>query len=237
MRHPALLLALLICVPATAGAQTAPGGTSGRFSVTAFTGARVPFTTGTVVLYTDDGTPLFSAREQRGGNPILGLEGEVRLARGFSAVFGGTYSRTGEGEFWVDRDPDFHAAGDYMVRYLSNTFFAKAGLALRVTGEDRVRDGRSMPSTDLFAAGAVVRQFEVSHPALNVGFRGSMPVLGNALEATIGIEDYFVFWDEDALAVTMLEVLRPFRSGSSTAEMFYDTSHLLVLRIGGTLRM
>lgn len=237
MRHPALLLALLVCVPAPASAQTAPGGTSGRFSVTAFTGVRVPFTTGDVVLYTDDGTPLFVAREQRGGNPVLGLEGEVRLARGFSGIFGGTYSRTGEGEFFLDRDPEFHDVGDYAVRYLSNTWFAKAGLAYRVTGEDRVRDGRSMPSTDLFAAGAVVRQFDVSHPALNVGFRGSLPVLASGIEATIGLEDYFVFWDEEALAATMLEVLGPIRSGSSTAEMFYDTSHLLVVRIGMSLRM
>lgn len=237
MRHPALLLALLLYVPAEAVAQIGTGGTSGRFSVTAFTGARVPFTTGNVVLYRDDGTPLFAAREQRGGNPVLGLEGEFRLARGFSAIAGATYSRTGEGEFFVDREPGFDQRGDYFVRYLSNTWFAKAGLSLRVTGEDRVRDGRSMPSTDLFAAGAVVRQFEESHPALNVGFRGSMPVLGRALEATIGVEDYFVFWDQDALGPVMLEVLEPFRSGSTTAELFYDTSHLLVLRIGATLRM
>lgn len=237
MRHTALLSALLVCMPAMASAQTAPGATSERFSVTAFTGARVPFTTGDVVLYTDDGTPLFVAREQRGGNPVLGLEGEVRLARGFSAIAGATYSRTGEGEFFVDRDPEFHDVGDYIVRYLSNTWFAKAGLAYRATGENRMRDGRSMPSTDLFAAGAVVRQFDVTHPAVNFGFRGSLPVIGHGLEVTLGIEDYFVFWDEDALAATMLEVLGPVRSGGSSAEMFYDTSHLVVLRLGMSLRM
>lgn len=236
MRYPALLLVLLLCVPLLAEAQTASDG-PGRFSVTAFTGARVPFTTGSVVVIADDGTPLFTAREQRGGNPVLGLEGELGLGRGFSAIVGGTYSRTGNGEFFVDREPGFEDRGDHLVRYLSNTWFAKAGVSLMVTGESQVRDGRAMPSTHLFAAGGMVRQFEDNHPALNLGFRGSIPVLGRGLEATIGVEDYFVFWDEDALGPVMLDVLGSVRPGGAAAELFFDTSHLLVLRLGASLRL
>jgi hypothetical protein len=236
MRYTALLSVLLVWLPLSAAAQ-GPYDGMGRFSVTAFTGARVPFTTGSVVVYNAEGTPLFAAREQRGGNPILGLEGEVGIGRGFSAIVGGTYSRTGEGEFFLDREPGFGERGDFIVRYGSDTWFAKAGLSLKVTGENGVRDGRAMPSTHLIAAGAVVRQFEDNHPALNLGFRGSMPVLGRALEATIGVEDYFVFWDGDALGTAMLDLLGPVRTGSTDAEMFYDTSHLFVIRVGATLRM
>lgn len=237
MRTLALLLVSVLTIPAAATAQAVGDQPSGRFSVTAFTGARVPFTTGDVVVYREDGTPLFAAREQRGGNPVLGLDGEVRLTRAVSALVGGMFSRTGTGEFFVDRDPGFNERGDYAVRYLSDTWIAKAGLSVRFSGIDRAKDGRPMPSTDLFGGAAMVRQFDSTHPAVNLGFRGSFPLVGRRLEASVGLEDYFVFWDQSALAPVMLDVLGPIRAGGATAEMFYDTSHLFVLRLGATLRM
>lgn len=232
MRILAFALVLSLVVPAASAAQT--GEWSDRFSVTAFTGARAPFTTGNVVVYGEDGEALFAAREQRGGNPVLGLDAQARVWRNVGVLVGGMYSRTGNGEFFIDRAPAYGERGDFAVRYLSHTWFAKAGATVRVAGGSRVKDGRPMPSSDVFAAGAMVRQFEANHPAVNLGFRGSFPVLARGLEATIGIEDYFVFWDEEALAPVMLEVLGDTRTGSAAAEMFYDTSHLLVLRLGAT---
>lgn len=237
MRTLAFLLVPLLAVPAAGAAQATTVESPGSYSFTLFTGARVPFTTGHVVVYDADGQPLFAAREQRAGNPILGLEGEVRLVRSLSALVGGTYTRTGEGEFFVDREPTYNDRGDLAVRYLSHTWFAKAGLSLRAGGGSRVKDGRTMPSTDVFAAGAMVRQFDANHPAINLGFRGSFPITGRRLEATIGLEDYFVFWNQDALAPVMLDVLGPIRAGGTEADMLYDTSHLLVIRFGATLRM
>lgn len=232
MRTLAFALVLSLAVPAGAAAQTA-GDWSDRFSITAFTGARAPFTTGNVVVYGEDGGALFAAREQRGGNPVLGVDAQARVWRNVAVLVGGMYSRTGNGEFFIDRDPSYGERGDFAVRYLSHTWFAKAGASVRVSGGSRVKDGRAMPSSDLFAAGAMVRQFEANHPALNLGFRGSFPV-ASGLEATIGIEDYFVFWNEDALGPVFLELLGPSRTGSTAAELFYDTSHMLVLRLGGT---
>lgn len=235
MRTLAFALFLTVAVPLASTAQMSPPPPTDRFSLTAYTGARVPFTSGSVVVYGADGEALFSASEQRGGNPVLGVEGEARVWRNLSLLVGGLYSRTGTGEFYVDRDPSYVERGDYRVRYLTDTWFAKAGASVKFSGESRVRDGRPMPSTDLFAAGAVLREFEASHPAVNVGFRGSFPA-GRGVEASVGLEDYFVFWDEAALAPAMLDVLGPADPASSSARLLYDTSHLLVLRVGATLR-
>lgn len=234
MRNLVLLLSGLLLAPTALAAQFGPPERGPRLSFTAYTGARVPFTTGHVVVFGEEGAPLFSAREQRSGNPVLGAEAQAHVVGRLSFLAGTMYSRTGSGEFFIDRDPSFGDPGDLAIRYLSDTWLVKAGASFRFAGDTRASDGRTMPSTDLFAAGAVVRQFESSHPAVNLGFTGSLP-LGSGVHFSLGVEDYLVFWDEGALEPILLDILRSAQASSAAAEMLYDTSHLLVLRVGATL--
>lgn len=229
---PALCL-LLLPAALPAQTQTQTFSPSSRVSLTAFTGARVPFTTGQVAFYSPDGELLVRAEQQRGGTPVLGLEGEYRVFGRLSLVGAGIYSRAGRVDF-IDPDSSVTAAPLGALLYDGDTAFGRAGLSLRFEAEHSETDARPRPFTDIMAGAAVVHDMSRSHPALSVGFKGSLPV-ARSLEFALGVEDYFVFWDKRHIERWMQE-----RVGggdeSGRVRLFYNTSNILMLRAGFTLR-
>lgn len=237
MRIPALYaVAALLLTAHGATAQWTESVERPRFGASLFTGVRAPFNTGIVNFYGEEDNLLFSTQEQRGGNPVLGIEAEARIRGRVSAIGGITYSEGGIGEFFVDREPGSGDRGDFRTRYTSASWFAKAGASVRFEGSRRDADARPLPATEITVAPALVRQFRTNHPALNLGFEGSFPITGSRIGITAGLEDYLVFWNDDSLRPVALEALGPFGADAASAEFFYRTSHILVIRVGAALR-
>lgn len=236
MRKPLLLLLLpLLGAPALAAAQLDPEPVHPRFAVTAYTGARVSYNTGFVAVLDAEGAPLYSTTERRGGGALLGLDAEMRLVGPLSVLAGATYSPGGISSYYLGREPGFRDTADFRVRFTEETLFARAGLSMRLQAPPRVGETRPRPATDLFAAAGLMRQFESEHPAANFGFKGSYPVLTRGLEVVVGIEDYLVFWDEDAISPLLADVLRPSEDPVGI-DLLYDTSNVVLVRAGLAFR-
>ena len=235
IRSVAVLAALLLTAQA-APAQWTEATTRPRFVVSAYTGVRAPFTTGAVNIYDPDGELLLTTREQRGGNPVLGVEAEAHVRGPLSAIVGGTYSQGGISEFFLDRDPGEGEPADFGVRYTGAAWFAKAGASLHFEARRRAADARLLPSTDLTIAPALVRQFDTNHPALNLGFEGAFPVGSSGVGVTVGLEDYLVFWDDEALGPVTVGSIGTAVPDAAFAEYLYQASHILVIRLGASMR-
>jgi len=237
MRALLLLLAFLPLLPEAGAAQLDPQPVRHRWVLNAFTGVRVPYSTGFAQVTDLDGNTLFSVSEQRGGNAVLGVEGEMHAKGPVSVLAGGVFTRTGVSDFFVDRGSTFRDTADFRIAYTGNTWFAKLGASVRLQELARPGDTRRRPATDVYAAGALVRQLDANHPALNFGFRGAFPVGERGVEFTLGAEDYLVFWNKDDLAPELSRVLQPGAGGEPVAVSFlYDTSNVLLLRAGVSFR-
>lgn len=234
MRAP-LLLGLMLALAAPAAAQTDSAPRASRVGLTVFSGVRVPYNTGFVTLYDAGGEPLFSATEQRGGSALLGADAEVHLVGPLSLLVGGIFTQTGDSDFFLDRSPGFGDSIDFRVSFSDETLFARAGASLRLQEPRRPGETRANPATDLFAAAGLVRRLETNHPAVNFGFKGAFPLNRAGLEVVVGLEDFFVFWDNDALTPVMAELLRP-SAEPVQLDFLYDTSNVLLLRAGLSLR-
>lgn len=236
-----LLLLALVPAAAPAGAQADFATAPSRFSLSAFTGVRVPFVTGEMAGVDSLGRELFYLREKRGGNPILGIEGRAWIAGPLSLVAAGVYSQGGDREFFAT-DTIFGQVPDILVRSGSNVLFARIGASARIEPQRELVQTGPRPSTDLFAGLALVRELEANSPALNLGFSGVLPV-GRGVAFTLGLEDYFVFWNRQALQGRFTDRFRGL-SGAREAgydrtdmvHLFYDTSNILLLRAGVSLR-
>jgi hypothetical protein len=230
-----LLLGLLLALAAPAAAQLDPAPRASRVGLTVFSGVRVPYNTGFLTLLDRDGEPIFSATEQRGGNALLGADAEIRVAGPLSLLVGGVFTQTGNSDFFVDRSPGFGDSIDFRVRFSDETLFARAGASVRFQAPRLPGQTRPSPATDLFAAAGLVRRLETNHPAVNFGFKGAFPLNEAGLEFVVGVEDYFVFWDHDALEPVMADLLRP-SEAPVRVDFLYDTSNVLLLRAGLSLR-
>lgn len=237
MRYALLLLPLLVLSPAAGAAQLPEVPRPARLSVSAYSGVRIPYTTGVVTAVSADSAALFSVSEQRGGNPLVGVEARVAVVGRFSLVAGGAYSDGGISDFFVDRSPGYAATPDVRERYEGATWFARAGVSAHFQEAARPAENRARPATELTAAAGLVRQFATDHPAANIGFQGEFPLGSGAARLVLGLEDYFVFWDRDALAPVMAARLRNLvRDDVVDAQFMYRTSHLLLARAGVALR-
>lgn len=224
-----LALALLPCAPAAGSAQLPEASDSSpRFTLTGYTGVRAPFTGGFVGVETADQS--FLVRQDRGGNALLGVEARVRLRGALSLAAAGVYSQSGEVHYFLS-DTIFDQGPDWLATSSDAMWFARVGPSLRVEAPRELGAARARPSTDLTAGIAVAHEFGANHPALSVGFQGSLPV-GRRAEFVLGLEDYLVFWRGDALEPAIAGTLRVFEPGVDAVALHYRTSNVLHLRIG-----
>ena len=231
MKTSALLAALLLCVPVAAKAQLDEPARP-LLSVTAFTGVRAPFGGGMASVLVPSG--WFLVRQERTGSPALGVDARLRLRGPLSLVGGGVYTRTGQVHYFLT-DTAFLQTPDWIAESSDAMWFAKLGLSARFERARSITDSRRGPSTDLVAAAAVVREFEELHPALNLGFQGSLP-LRSGVEFVVGLEDYLVFWRQDRLTPSVTRIVQGFQEEAVDAVVLhYSTSNIVQLRAGITL--
>lgn len=235
MRSALLLLLSLLLLPSSARAQVELVRSGPRASFTLFTGARASFTLGESLVYDTVGRPVLLPRQERGGAPILGAEARVRVAGPVALVAAAIVGRTGRSEYFVS-DTAFGDPPDAVRVYPGNTLLGRAGLSVRFQHRQEVGEDRPRATTDVSFGGAVVRELRTTHPALNFGFQGAIPV-GQRLEFVLGLEDYLVFWRQGALQRESRDVLgKAYQTRFGEIEPLYDTSNLLTLRAGVSLR-
>jgi hypothetical protein len=233
MKKSALLAALLLCLPALASAQTEPAAAHPLLTVTAYTGVRAPFGGGTVSVYVPSGA--FLAKQERTGSPLLGVDARIRLRGPLSLVGGGVYSQEGQVQYFLS-DTAFRQQPDWIAESTKAMWFAKLGISRRFERARSITDTRRLPATDLVAAAAVVREFDDFHPALNLGFQGSLP-MASGVELAIGLDDYLVFWNEDRLTPNVAGIVQRFQDEPiDQVVLHYSTSNIFQLRAGVSLR-
>lgn len=232
MTKPALLAALLLCMPFAAHAQMDDPPPRPLLALTAFTGVRAPFGGGMASIFVPSGG--FLVRQVRTGSPVLGVDARLRLRGPLSLLGGGVYTQTGQVQYFLS-DTAFRQSPDWIAESSDAMWFAKLGLSARFDRARSITETRRGPSTDLFAAAAVVREFEELHPALNFGFQGSLPV-GRGIDFVVGLEDYLVFWNEDRLTPVVGGLVQGFQDEElQGVVLHYSTSNIFQIRAGVTL--
>lgn len=232
MKRIAVLCVLLACscVPLTAQTDVAPS--PPRFSVTAFTGVRAPYGMETVSVYLPTGG--YEVGQERSGGALLGADARLWLRGRVSLVGGGAFTPIGETRYFVS-DSSVTRGPDWIWHESGAMWFARLGLSARFESPRSVTDPRPRPSTDLIAGAAVVREFGAYHPALNVGFAGSVPI-HPGLDFSLGLENYLVFWDTDRIAPTVAGIVQRFQAEKvEEVVLRYGTSNVLQLRAGFSL--
>ena len=229
----ALFAALLLCAPVLAHGQIGADEPQPRLSVSAFTGVRVPFGGGLASVFVPGGG--FLVRQDRTGSPLLGVDAQLRLRGRVSLLAGGVYSQTGQVQYFLT-DTTFFQGPDWVAESTDPMWFGKLGLAARFERARSITDTRRGPSTDLFAAAAVVREFEEIHPAVNFGFRGSFP-MARGVELVVGLEDYLVFWDQEKLSPAITDIVQGFQEDEvEGVVLHYSTSNIFQLHLGVSLK-
>ena len=229
----AFLAALLLCAPMLASAQVVAVEPLPRFKVSAYTGVRAPFGGGLASVMVPSGE--FVVRQDRSGSALLGVDAALRMRGRVSLLAGGLYTQTGQAEYFLT-DTTFAQAPDWIAQSTDPMWFAKLGLSARFGPTHDVTATRRRPSTDLFAAAALVREFDEYHPAINAGFHGTLPIV-RGVEVVAGIEDYLVFWDEERLAPTVAGIVQGFQEEEvQDVLLLYSTSNIFQLHFGVSVK-
>jgi hypothetical protein len=231
---PCLALLLLLLIPSAAAAQSAPSPVP-RVALTVFTGARFAFEPGYTTAFAANGQQVLQAYEERSGVPMIGVEAEIGTGGPLRFLIGGNVAETGRSEFFADRHPETGEVQTFTAIYGGASWAAKAGLSYRVNSDPSMAEGRRRAATDFFIAPAILHELQGMHPAVNFGVRGAFPVAESAMELTVGVEDYLVFWRHSELQETGRAIFRDVARAESVAFSF-DTSHRVMIRIGATLR-
>ena len=230
----ALLLVLLACPISSALAQTNEMRYGPKVSITAFTGVRAPYGANVVSVYLPQ--DAFSVRQERSGGALLGMDARVTLRGPIGLIAGGAYSRSGEARYFLNDSTTSERGPDWIAHSDDAMWFGRVGLAARFENPPSITDTRPRPSTDLIVGIGAVREFRDYHPAANFGFQGTLPI-GRKLDFSLGLEDYFVFWRKDEITPVVTGIVQAFQDDDVDAVVLrYDTSNLLQLRVGFTLR-
>jgi hypothetical protein len=239
-------LAGLLALPAALHAQqtTIPPGQTGpqlpyaKFAITPFVGVRMPISTGSEFLFLNGSHASTTAvSRERGGGVLGGAEAELRFARHWSVVGSAATSARGNDVITTTTTSGSDTVGVDGERYT----FAKLGVSFRIP--DPNPDARRFhPGGFIVVAPALVRvsgggQDAVNNFAANVGLAATAPLSSDRrLAFQLGIDDYVTFWNthklesRDAAAYSTATV-------PVVVHYSYNTSNIIVLRVGGSWRV
>ena len=252
MRRSALALLGLLALPAAAAAQDRPMLATdppperlpeSRFAVTPYIGVRVPFNTGDLILFNEDGD-FARVETERGGAAMVGLNAEARVHRAVSFIAGAAYSGS---------EQDVLAVGNGENVVLAETdgpaiWFAKAGVSVRLP--DPIPDNRRFhPSAFITVAPSMLwmdwqevdggdDDFSgtTSHFALNLAADATARLGRGDWAINLGVEDYMTFWDTDALRRRDTIVGEVIAGEPVTIDYDYSRSNIITLRLGVSYR-
>jgi hypothetical protein len=251
MNRCALALAGLLALPVCAAAQSGGMTTEqpnpqqlpySRFAITPFIGARVPYTTGTYFVFTDQSE--YQVEQDREGGPALGVNAEARLSRALGVVGGVTYSSAAQE---IYRFATAGGVADSLQADGPTYWFAKAGLSWRLP--DPVRDQRRFhPSAMITVAPAIVvadygdvsgfpeLSGSTTSFALNLG-ADAVARLGRGKWAiAVGLEDYMTFWNDDDMEGRESFIWSAQTGENVSVDFDYGTSNIFLVRLGVSYR-
>jgi hypothetical protein len=213
-----------------------------RFSVTPYVGARIPFTTGDIVLADNQGNTYLLAY-QRGGGPMAGVDVTARVTGPFHFIVGGAYSASRTD---VVRLAD--ASGDSLDERSTDgpaVWFARAGMQVRLA--DPTPDNRRFhPSALITVAPALVHtDFGDSSVgddgstsfALNLGADAAARIgRSDRWSFSVGLQDYLTFINTDNFAARDAVIGEALLGGPVTVDYHYSSSNILTARFGVSYR-
>lgn len=255
MRRCALALLGLLALPTAvmaqdrsllAGEPPADRLPYSRFSIMPYIGARVPFTTGDIVLVDDEGNGFLLAY-QRGGAPMAGIDVTAHMVGPVHFLAGAAYSAsrsdvlrlaTADGDSLDERTTDGPAM-----------WFFRAGAQIRLN--DPMPDNRRFhPSGLITVAPALVHTTWGDDVFTTVGAKSSTTSFALNLGAdaaarigssdrwsfSIGVHDYLTFWNTDDFAARDAAVGEALLDTPVVVDYHYSNSNLLTLRVGVAYR-
>ncbi|HSU15424.1 hypothetical protein [Longimicrobium sp.] len=256
MNRSALALLGLLALPLAASAQDRPLLANeppperlpeSRISVMPYIGARVPYTTGDVVLFTQGGDQ-FRIATQRGGGPMLGVDVMARVRGPINVVGGVAYSGKRED---VLRFQDLQADSSVDVTTDGPRYWmAKAGVVFRLA--DPEPDNRHFhPSAFITVAPALVwvdyddvsgfpdaANKSTTNFALNLGADASARIGRTSRWAfTIGLQDFLTFWNTDSMTARDVTIGEALTGEPVVIDYDYNTSNIFTLRFGVSYRI
>jgi hypothetical protein len=253
MKRSALALLGLLALPLAAMAQSdRPMLTNepppdrlpeSKFSITPYIGARVPFTSGDVLITTEGGDQSVLSWE-RGGAPMVGLDFSGKLAGPVQFLVGGAFSPHRTDEVRLDG-----AASDSARTDGANYWIAKAGVQVRLA-DPNPDDRRFHPSALITAAPALLwtdwtdlEGFPAAstasshHFAANLGLDAAARIGRSATWSfTVGLQDYMVFWNNDDMAARDGAIGAVLLGEPVTVDYASSTSNIVTLRFGVSYR-
>lgn len=256
MNRSALALLGLLALPLAASAQDRPLLANeppperlpeARISIMPYIGARVPYTTGDVVLLQSDGDQ-FRIATQRGGGPMVGLDVMARVHGPVNVVGGVAYSAKRED---VLRFVDVQADSSVDVTTDGPRYWmAKAGVVFRLA--DPEPDNRHFhPSAFITVAPALVwldydnvngfpdaANKSVTNFALNLGADAAARIGHTSRWSfSVGVQDFLTFWNTDSLSSREVIVGELLTGGPVVVDYDYNTSNIFTLRFGVSYRI
>jgi hypothetical protein len=168
-----------------------------------------------------------------------GASVEVQLVDALAFIGEGLFVTRGRTR---EESPD---VGDRFEHEGSNFIMAKAALALRLREEVSELQLRTLTAT-VFAGPAWVREMpkddDFSDPillesqsywGLNFGVNAALPIGWDGVALQGGVEDFFVWWNNDELAARNDALL----GGATTSLVDTDPSHMWIFRVGLSFTM
>ncbi len=237
----ALVAALLL--PAAAGAQSVPTSSDGwgpRLRLAPYGAWAVALTRSEDTFVTPaTGAPYFETHDvQLGDGPGFGVIADYRVAGRFSWHGGAALVFRGDTRHYVDQQPT-----TYWEQDGSNVLLVKLGLGIHLREPVSELQRRQL-SASVFVAPTFLRDMPRTEIAfngetlgasnafgVNFGFDGEMP-LTPALAVQFGLEDYLVWWDDDALARWADAFWTGPLGELATTEVSTGPSHNVLVRLG-----
>jgi hypothetical protein len=171
----------------------------------------------------------------------MGVATQLRFWNRFSLIGSATYSTRGDGEII-----DFTDNTRYEIDG-SDFYTVKAGLSLSMREVESDLQMRRLNAT-VYVAPALVHERPKTemftpeqsaqvktYPALNFGAEAEMPFANNKMAFVLGLEDYMIFWDQQA-AGDRVEGYMQWQYPNATAEVEASRSQMWVLRAGLAFR-
>jgi len=213
-----------------------------RFSVTPYVGARVPFTTGDILLV-DSQSNGYLLAYQRGGGPMAGVDVTARVTGPFHVLAGAAYS--------VSREDVLRLAsvdGDSLDTRRTNGpayWFFRAGVQARLA-EPNPDIRRFHPSALITVAPALVHAnwgdgdfggASSTSFAVNLGGDAAARIgRSERWSFQLGVQDYLVFWNDDDFAARDAAIGEALIGGPVSVDYQYSSSNILTVRLGVSYR-
>jgi hypothetical protein len=242
-RHLVVAFAALMVMPHLVAAQATDDGWGPKLRITPFLALGPSFTQEGEASVLPSNSPL-SEREYElryGSGFGLGVAAEYRLWNRFGVLASGMWLSRNDGELeFVD-----------VITYegeSTNMWIVKGALSVRLRDEDKELQLHRL-NASIYAGPAFILDRPKTEPttpagatenenlfALNFGAEAEYPFSNNKLGVMLGLEDYMIFWDDDAaLARVSAPIL--FDDPGAAVAVEPRFSHLWVVRLGLTWRL